>query len=267
MLTLKDILFPPTSTITHLSAKDLEKEQETINHAKAFATTTSYGIYVLDYFNKEILFVSDSITRLNDTITGCHCNVNSLNIPEEDLKILNEVYTEAFKYLYNLPKEERLEYLFTFDINIMHEKKKNIMFHHNISPMSLTEDGMILYTICTVSPIAGCTRRNFRIKKRHAGYYLEYNIKKHKWEEKTCITMTQMERQVLLLSTSGYTMHAIANIIYKSLDSIRTYKRSIFSKLKVRSITEAIAYINNYNMYDWINVKSLSKDAESNTDL
>ena len=61
-------------------------------------------------------------------------------------------------------------------------------------------------------------------------------------------------------------MHAIANIIYRPLDSIRTYKRAIFSKLKVKSITEAIAYINNYNMYDWINVKFLSKDAESDID-
>ncbi len=266
MLTLKDILFPPISTITHISANDHEEGEKAIEHAKAFARTTSYGICVLDYFNKNILFLSDGITRSNDIITGYHCDVNIIEIPEKDLKLLDEVNTAVFKYLYSQPIEERKEYLLTYDINITYEKKKNIMFHHNIIPLSLTEDGKILYTICTISPTAGNTRCNFRIKKQHAKYYLEYNLQKHEWKKKACVTMTQTERFVLLLSTSGYTMNAIANIIYKSLDSVRTYKRSIFSKLNVKSITEAIAYINNYNMYDWINVKILSKDKKEHID-
>ena len=182
------------------------------------------------------------------------------------MKLLAEVNSSAFKFLYSLPIEERKKYLFSYDINIIYEKNKNIRFHYNSTPISLTEDGKILYIICLISPTAGNTRQNFRIKKQHAHYYLEYNFQKHKWEEQQCVSLTQTERQVLLFSTSGFTMHAIANIIYRSLDSIRTYKRAIFSKLKVKSITEAIAYINNYNMYDWINVKFLSKDADSDID-
>lgn len=266
MLTLKDILFPPINNICNISPKDQEKEKEVINHVDAFARTTSYGIYVLDFLNKDILFLSDSLTRIDDTIVGRHCDIDTIKIPEEDLKLLDEVNTAVFQYLYRLPIKERREYLFTYDINITNDKNKNIMFHHNITPLSLTEDGKILYSICMTSPVAGNTRHNFRIKKRHAKYYLEYNFKKHEWEKKTCVTMSEMERLVLLLSASGYTMNAIANTIYKSLDSIRTYKRSIFSKLNVRNITEAIAYINNYNMYDWINVKFLSKDDEEYTD-
>ena len=266
MLTLKDVLFPEITSITYISSNEQKEEIDVINHVKAFARTTSYGICVLDYLNKDILFLSDSITRLNEIITGCHCDLNNIEIQEKDLKLLAEVNASAFKYLYSLPIEERKKYLFSYDINIIYEKNKNIRFHYNSTPISLTEDGKILYIICLISPTAGNTRQNFRIKKQHAHYYLEYNFQKHKWEEQQCVLLTQTERQVLLLSTSGFTMHAIANIIYRSLDSIRTYKRAIFSKLKVKRITEAIAYINNYNMYDWINVKFLSKDAESDID-
>lgn len=49
MLTLKDVLFPEITSITYISSNEQKGEIDVINHVKAFARTTSYGICVLDF--------------------------------------------------------------------------------------------------------------------------------------------------------------------------------------------------------------------------
>lgn len=102
--------------------------------------------------------------------------------------------------------------------------------------------------MCTISLAAGNELGNVIMKKPGSGLYYQYSFDKHKWEEKKEIILTDNEREVLSLSTQGYTMSDIADKICKSVDTVKVCKRSIFRKLNVKNIAEALAYAQNHQL-------------------
>jgi len=62
------------------------------------------------------------------------------------------------------------------------------------------------------------------------------------------VALTETERDILRLSSQGYTMDEIATMLCKSIDTIKTYKKRLFAKLEVRSIAEALSYATNYKL-------------------
>lgn len=61
------------------------------------------------------------------------------------------------------------------------------------------------------------------------------------WKESPQEILTDLEKAVLILSNRGFTMNEIADAIFKSVDSVKGYRKSLFVKLGVSNITEAIA--------------------------
>lgn len=86
------------------------------------------------------------------------------------------------------------------------------------------------------------------MKKSGSKSYYEYSLDKHKWIKKEGITLSEMERDVLILSAQGYTMNDIADKLCKSVDTIKACKRALFSKLGVKNIAEALSYATNYRL-------------------
>ena len=65
--------------------------------------------------------------------------------------------------------------------------------------------------------------------------------------EKTIVELTDKEKAIITLSAQGYTEKEIAAKMYKSHNSVKTYKRILFRKLGVSSIAEALMYsLNNH---------------------
>lgn len=62
------------------------------------------------------------------------------------------------------------------------------------------------------------------------------------------VVLSEIERDVLVLSAQGYTMNDIADKLCKSVDTIKACKRALFAKLEVRNIAEALSYATNNNL-------------------
>jgi DNA-binding CsgD family transcriptional regulator len=60
--------------------------------------------------------------------------------------------------------------------------------------------------------------------------------------------LKDMEREVLKLSAMGYTMNEIADIISRSFDTVKSYRKSLLEKLDVANISEAISFAINYRL-------------------
>ena len=71
--------------------------------------------------------------------------------------------------------------------------------------------------------------------------YWKYSFEGHRWKECEGVVLKEEELEVLRLSAAGFTMNEIAERMYRSLDSIKTYKRHAFERLGVANITEAIS--------------------------
>jgi DNA-binding NarL/FixJ family response regulator len=73
-------------------------------------------------------------------------------------------------------------------------------------------------------------------------------MKNKKWKEASHPKLKDMEIKMLKLSAMGYTMNEITNEIHRSLDAVKMYRKSVFAKLNVDNIAEAISYAKNHRM-------------------
>ena len=89
---------------------------------------------------------------------------------------------------------------------------------------------------------------NIIMSKEGGPLYYEYSLNSHKLSTKESIILSETERDILRLSAQGYTMNEISERIYKSIDTVKAYKRSLFSKLGVKNITEAVSHAINYRL-------------------
>lgn len=245
--------FLPSNSVYNITEKDYAKVDVLLNAIKAFARSTYKSVYIIDYFKKNFLYASDSLAYIcgedRDKILEYGYNIYIKKVPEEDQKMLLEINAAGFKFFNNIPQHERSEYTISYDFHITNEGKKRL-FNHCLTPLLMTEDGRMWLALCTFSPSARKKTGYVRMQKNGESIYHEYNLLMHRWEEKRVAQLTDHEREVLLLSSQGYTMNEISDRLCKSIDSIKSYKRTLFAKLDVKNIAKALAYASNYRLFD-----------------
>lgn len=96
------------------------------------------------------------------------------------------------------------------------------------------------------------------VHRNEEDFYLEINRKENSyrrfefssrtWDEMPIQTLNENEREMLQLSSQGLTANRVAKMICKSIDTISYYRASVFQKLNVRNISEAITFAMHYGM-------------------
>lgn len=222
-----------------------------IEAVKAFERSTYQCVYIIDYFKKGFLYVSRNIARL---CGGEAAKIKDFGyrfyidyVPQKDLKMLLEINEKGFELFNTFPVKERTDYAISYDFHILRGKRRRLI-NHKLTPLTLTRDGKIWLALCTISLAAGNVPGKVIMKKPGAGIFHQYSLEGHKWEERQEIELTDIERDVISLSTQGYTMNDIAENICKSIDTVKACKRSIFQKMDVKNIAEAITYAQNHQL-------------------
>lgn len=245
-----DFFIVPNSVYT-ITEEDYQKIHILVNAAKAFARSTHQCVYVIDYFKQNFLYVSENLAYWcgldSDKIKNAGYQFYLDYVPEEEQQMLLEINKKGFDLFNEIPLAERLDYTISYDFHIIHGRKLRLVNHH-LTPMVLTKDGRIWLALCTISMSARNTPGHIIMKKYDSKSYYEYALEKHKWIKKEGITLSEAERDVLILSAQGYTMNDIADKLCKSVDTIKAYKRALFSKLEVKNIAEALSYATNYKL-------------------
>lgn len=54
-----------------------------------------------------------------------------------------------------------------------------------------------------------------------------------------------MEEEILALSAQGYTMSDMADMLCRSVDTVKASKKRLFTKLGVRNIASALSFASN----------------------
>ena len=244
--------FSLLNSVENINDTDYEKVQLLIEAAKSFERSTYQCVYIIDYNKKEFLYVSANIAKL--------CGVDAKRVkdfgyrfyidyvPEDDLKMLLEINENGFKLFETIPVAERREYTISYNFHIKKQGNRKALINHKITPLVLTPDGRMWLGMCTISLAAGNRAGNVIIKKPGADTFYEYSLDTHKWSQKPEISLSETEKEVLSLSTQGYTMNNIADIICKSVDTVKACKRSIFQKMDVKNIAEALTYAQNHQL-------------------
>lgn len=115
-----------------------------------------------------------------------------------------------------------------------------MLINHKITPLRLNKEGKIWLTFCSVSFSSHTNAGNLEVIHKGCSTCWIYNLESKKWKEGKGIELKDVEKNVLRLSAQGYTTNEIAERLYKSIDTIKSYKRKLFENLGVNNISEAI---------------------------
>lgn len=243
--------FLTANTVKDISDEEYKKLELLTNAAKAFARCTNQCVYIIDYFRREFVYVSENLALL------CGLSVEKImdfgyhlyleHVPEKEVGMLLEINMKGFELFSSFPPHERLDYSIQYDFHLIN-KRKPYLVHHTLTPLALTQDGQIWLALCTVSMSSRNMPGHIVMKKENSKEYHEYDLTRHQWILKEEKSLSEMERDVLWLSTQGYTMNDIADKLCKSVDTIKSCKRSLFARLGVKNIAEALYHAVNYRL-------------------
>lgn len=239
------------NSVGYISEQDYENAKFIINAAKAFSRSTYQGVYIIDYFKKGFVYVSDNISKLcgqpAEKIKDFGYELYIKHVPSKEQEMLKEINKKGFDLFETIPVGERNEYTMQYDFHITNERKFH-MVHHTLTPLTLAKDGKIWLALCTISMSSRSSYGHIVMKRENSKTYFEYDLERHRWAERTAITLSEMERNILWLSTQGFTMTEIADKLFKSIDTIKSCKRNLFARLGTKNIAEALYYVVNYRL-------------------
>ncbi len=246
-----DDFFMYENRVEGITEADYQRAQLYVEAAKAFAQTTYQSIYIIDYYRKNFLYVSDNPLFLcghtADEVRQMGYSFYLDYVPKEEVEMLKELNRSGFRAFYDEPVENRCQCMMSYDFHIT-SGNRLLLISHKITPLVMTADGRVWLALCTVSLLPHKEAGHIEFRQFRTGEKREYSLQGHRWRNRETITLKSEEKQILTLSAQGYTMKEIAEQMLRSFDTIKFYRRQIFEKLDVQNITEALALATNYGL-------------------
>lgn len=240
-----------SNSVQNVTEEDYAKITLLVNAAEAFARSTYQCVYIIDYFRKNFLYVSENMAYLfgqtANEIKDFGYKLYTDHVPLKDQQMLLEINKKGFDLFNELPVSERMDYSIAYDFHIINGKKQRLV-NHTLTPILLTKEGRIWLALCTFALSARNSPGHIIMKKSGSNKFYEFSLDEHKWQYKDAILLNETEREVLIFSAQGYTMNEIADRLCKSIDTIKACKRNLFARLGVKNIAEALSYATNYRI-------------------
>lgn len=249
----------------HINLNDFFKEftieqrathYETVRHyfkaLDAVSRISVQGLYVIDYFRKGFIYVSDhSLFLCGYTareVLKMGYSFYEKVVPPEDLEMLLEINHMGFDLFYRTPAEVRKDVTISYDFRITHKNRLTTMINHKLTPVQFSSDGDIWLALCMVNPSFREKSGNVLISMNGLVQRYSYSFDSRKWKKTETISLTPREKDILQLAIQGCSNEDIARQIFVEVDTIKFHKKNIFRKLDVKNISEAINFIHNNNL-------------------
>lgn len=250
MLTIEDLIIP-TNTVSDVPEEEYQQVTTLIATFDSISRIIYQGMYIIDYNRQNFLYVSDTPlffcghTAKEVKEMGYRFYVD--HVIEEEHPMLKEINTVGFNFFEKVPVEERDKCTISFDFHLISGKKKTLV-NQQLTPILLTKEGHIWLAACVLSFSSHPAPGNVILRITGRPFFWEYSLESHQRKEKTAIALNEREKDILLLSTQGYSMNEIADKMCISLDTVRFYKRNLFERLQVKNIVEAVSFAANYKL-------------------
>ena len=239
------------SCLQGITEADYQRVQPCVETVKSFARTTYQSVYIIDFYKRNFLYVSDSPTLLcgqtADTMLRMGYDFFHTYVPEEEQPMLDNMNHSAYKMFYDVPVEHRRQCMLSFDFHLCYDNRQ-VLVNHKSTPIALTPDGDIWLVLAIVSISSHKEAGHIEFLQFHSCERFEYSMETDCWTKGETIELRPEEKQVLTLSAQGYTMKEIAEQMLRSFDTVKFYRRQIFKKFNVQSITEALTFAINYGL-------------------
>lgn len=208
----------------------------------AYSRTTYQSIYVIDCYKMNFLYVSENKLFLcgytPERVKSMGFDFYLSCVPQGELQLLSEINRAGFAFCHTMPVSERTHYTLSYEIHLLHDKEE-ILVHHKISPLALSEEGDIWLAVCSVSLSSFSDAGHLEVRKKDSSDVWKYYPESRKWRKTPDVQLTERERSILTLSAQGYTIKDISERLYIAEVTVKYHRNKLFEKLKVDNITEA----------------------------
>lgn len=222
-----------------------------VSMAKAVARMTFALVYLWDNSRQRFLYLSDNRDLLGGRSAAriMAMGLDELKelVPDDDLRLLHQV-AQSFEANYSrIPVPLRSEVVVYLNFQIG-RGNGSLLVNQKISWLDVDDHGRpnIIFGIGT--PSVHRTERNIFFKIESANIFRYFDPETSLWHETHRIHITDDERRMLRLSQSGYSSKEIASMMNKSADTIGFYRKSVYEKLDVSNIAEAVAHAVHYGI-------------------
>lgn len=222
-----------------------------IEMAKTFAALSYQGVYIMDLSSAQFVFSSDypllrcglSEQEVQDKGLGYFTNL----IPGTEKDILKDVQSLVTSGNAEIPLEDRRRLSLFLNFHINYDTHL-IMVCHKLRFLDFNNDGNPRYMIGLVSPSVHSDGPVILAAIEDTDYVFSYFSENRRWEPLNVVHLSGDEQSMLRLTTQGFSLDQIGRMMFKSVETIKFYRRQVFSKLGVKNISEAIAYATQYGM-------------------
>ncbi len=248
-MTIKDVIKGLLQGIKNI--KDVESQKIVFSStyvkcAYAFDRLGYGEVVLIDFENCSFPYISSSITSKIQQIVNRRPNIVSIEdiVDESQLDYLNFVFDSYFDLL-KKPLTHIDSSVLHFDISIDANICKE-MVHISLTPCLFDDNKNVILALCMFTFSAREKAGNVLVKLPKVDYHLEFMG--GTWKHHDNSHLTNMEKLVLSLSANGKRIDDIAKYLSVSIITIKTHRRNIFKKLGVKNTSEAIQYVEDYNL-------------------
>lgn len=225
---------------------DYQLLQPYIDAAQAIARLTYQSVYIIDYARMGFAYVSDNPLFLGgmsvEEVQTAGYRYYEQRVPEDDLHFLEAVNQAGFEFYCGIPVDERMRYTISYNFHIKHRDTDQLIFiNHQITPLKLDLEGNIWLGLCLVSLAPTGEQHTAYISAIDSRLTWQFTRSSRRWRLYETAQLNEHEKAIIRLANQGLSTAEIARQIYRSEDSVKGYKKKLFAKLGVESISEAIA--------------------------
>jgi DNA-binding NarL/FixJ family response regulator len=252
-MNIVDEFFTKDNAVTGVTEEAYESIRDLVDYVDAFARMTYKSVYIIDYYKRDFLYVSENPLFLcglsAEQVKEIGYNFYIDNVPKDDVDRLLRINSLGFIFSKRIPAEEKRHYTISYNFKIINTISRKVQtINHQLTPLKMMPDGSIWLALCVASipPKSSdnaITMINTRTQERW-----NLDLESNKWRKAKNVVLTEQEILVLKYSAMGYTMNDIAKKIIKSFDSIKRYRKRILEKLGTDNITEAINYATTFRL-------------------
>ena len=240
-----DDFFIQENSVETISEDNYKQATLVVKSLTAFARLTYQSVYVIDYFKKNFLYVSDNPLFLcgykPKEIREMGYSFFLNQVPQDEINMLLEINRKGFEFFNETPVDDRLKLYISYDFHIMDKEGYQLLINHRLTPILLADNGNIWLAACVVS--LSCHQKPGNIEAHMDGKmnYWTYSMESHQWEEHAAIVLKRREKEALFYSAQGLTEEKIAKNMNIEKETVKYHKQKIFNKLDVNNMSSAIA--------------------------
>lgn len=245
-------LFSDQENSIPITAEGIQIGIDYLETVKAFGRLAFNSIYIYDYIENRMVYISDNRIFLHDSNIGevfeKSENCFQKYIKQEDQTIVAQAQKAGFEFYAQVPESERKEYILMYDFHLIDESQNTLLIHHKFTPLLLTREGKIWKAMCTITLGSNTTAGNIMMSKDGYNMIWKYDPKTEKWRKYTKIILSKRELQILGYYKQGLTINEISAKLCLSSDTIKFHRRKLFQKMNVRTINQALTYATRFGL-------------------